>query len=327
MFLREWCRKLRTELKEDFNIILYEPDPFLFELIKDVLEEYQFKVEILPNLKNLLKVLSSKQAQIFIMAVEGKEKELNILKEAKEFKKDLLIYCMVDMHKNIDVGELFINGADEVILKPFSLGEFKARLWRLIKEYYFTKKLERYIIEDALTGVYNRRYFESAIKEESYRALRQGYPLTLLMIDLDKFKWYNDHYGHSAGDRVLIGVGEILCNSTRLKVDKVCRYGGDEFVVILPHTNWRGALKVVERIFRRWEEIGFEPVTLSVGIAELIDKSNLDKSVSDLIRRADEAMYRAKKRKGNTFEVDEETLKLSAGEALPQGDLFFQVLQ
>lgn len=327
MTLRDWYYQLKNEFQEELNIMLYEPDPFLFELIKDMLEEYNFKIEIVPNLKSISKKLIDNNFQILIMGIEGKSEEIKTLKEAKKLKKELLIYCMVDMHKNLDVAELFMNGADEVIFKPFSLGEFRARLWRLIKEYYISKKLERYIIEDALTGVYNRRYFETALKEESYRALRQGYPLTLLMIDLDKFKWYNDHYGHSAGDKVLIGVGETLCNSTRTKVDKVCRYGGDEFVVILPHTTWRGALNVVERIFKKWEETGFKPVTLSIGVAELIDRGNLEKSISDLIKRADEAMYKAKKREGNTFEVDEETLKLSVGEELPQGDLSFQVLQ
>lgn len=330
MLLREWCYKLTKELQEELNIMLYEPDPFLFELIKDTLEDYGFKVEIVPNLKSIFQKLLNNNFQILIMNIEGKHEEIDTIekiKEIKEIKKDLLIYCMVEMHKNLDVAELFIKGADEVIFKPFSLGEFKARLLRLIKEYYFSKKLEKYLIEDPLTGVYNRRFFETALKEESYRAIRQRYPLTLMMIDLDNFKWYNDHFGHTAGDRVLIKVGETFCSSTRAKVDRVCRYGGDEFVVILPHSNWKGALKVVERVFKRWEELGLEPVTLSIGIAELIDKGNLENSISDLIRRADEAMYKAKKREGNAFEVDEETLKLSLSEELPLGGLFSQPLQ
>jgi len=328
MILKAWYEKLRCEFQEDLTVLLYEPDLFLYELIKDLLEESDIKVSTLSSLKDLSKKISEESPQILIMEVEGKDEiEKEMLKQAKEFKKDLLIYAMVEYHKGIDVSELFLEGVDEVIFKPFSLGEFKARLWRLVKEYYYTKKIERYIIEDALTQVYNRRYFEIALKEEVYRALRQKYPLTLLMIDLDKFKWYNDHYGHAAGDKVLIGVGDALCHSCRLKIDKVCRYGGDEFVVILPHTDWKGALKVVERVFQKWDELDFKPVTLSVGVAELIDRGSLERTLSDLIKRADEAMYRAKKREGNTFEVDPETLKLSSGEVFPAGDLSFQVLQ
>jgi diguanylate cyclase (GGDEF)-like protein len=328
MNLKDWLYKLKKELQEEINILLYEPDPFIFELLRDFLREYDFKIESSPNLKDILKKIGYKNFQILIMAIEGdKEAEDKIISEVKKLNKDILIFCMVDIHKDIDISELFTKGADEVIFKPFSLGEFKARLLRLLKEYYFSKKIERYVVEDGLTGVFNRRYFEIALKEEVYRALRQGYPLSLLMIDLDKFKWYNDHYGHYAGDRVLIGVGETLCSSTRAGVDKVCRYGGDEFVVILPHTDWKGALRVVERIFKNWEALGFEPVTLSVGVAELINKGSLDKSTSDLIKRADEAMYKAKKIEGNTFEVDEESLKLSSGEGVPEGDLSFQALQ
>lgn len=328
MGLREWLDKIREELGEEIKILLYEPDPFIAELLQEVLQDSDVNPKIAQSLKTVLPHLNENTFQIFIMAIEaGTEEELSIIEKAKEFKKDLLIYAMVDYHKNLDISSLFMAGADEIIFKPFSLGEFKARLWRLFKEYYLTKKIEKTIIEDALTGVFNRRYFEITIREEVYRALRQKYPLTLFMIDLDKFKWYNDNLGHKAGDKVLIAVGDVICHSTRLKVDKICRYGGDEFVVILPYTDWKQALKVLERIFNKWERLPFKPVTLSIGVAELIDRGNLEASVSDLINRADSAMYKAKKREGNTFEIDEETLKLSSSEGLPAEDLSFQVLQ
>lgn len=327
MLLKELCLKIKRELEEEVKILLFETDPFLQDFIKDLLQEYKIKTHLLPALKNLQEVIAKEDFQVFILDLdEPIEKIEEVVRECKEIKKDLLIYFIIDYHKELDIGLLFARGVDEVIYKPFSFGEFTARLYRLLKEYYYAKKIERSVIEDPLTNVYNRRYFEIAIREEIGRALRQKYPLTLLMIDLDKFKWYNDTYGHREGDKVLQSVGLVLCYSTRSKVDKVCRYGGDEFVVILPHTDWRGALKVVERIFNRWDELDFKPVTFSVGISELIDKGDLEKTLSDLIKRADEAMYRAKKREGNTYEVDQETLKLSSGEEVPVGDLSFQVL-
>lgn len=328
MGLKEWIKKIREELGEEIKILLYEPDPFIAELLQEVLQESEVELKVSSGLKRIPLDIAKDTFQILLVAIEaGTEEELALIKEVKELKRDLLVYSMVDYHKNLDISSLFMAGADEVIFKPFSLGEFRARLWRLLKEYYLTKKIEKTIIEDALTGIYNRRYFEIAIQEEVYRALRQRYPLTLFMIDLDHFKWYNDNYGHTAGDKVLMVVGDVLCHSTRLKVDKVCRYGGDEFVVILPYTDWKMSLRVIERIFRKWDNLPYKPVTLSVGIAELIDRKDVKKSLSDLINRADAAMYRAKKIEGNTFEVDEETLKLSSGEGLPEGDLSFQVLQ
>ncbi|BAU23361.1 diguanylate cyclase [Caldimicrobium thiodismutans] len=328
MGLKEWIEKIREDLGEEIKILFYEPDPFIAELLEEVLQDSGVNLKVTQSLKTILPHLTENTFQILIMAIEaGIEEELSVIEKVKEFKKDLLVYAMVDYHKNLDISSLFMAGADEVIFKPFSLGEFRARLWRLLKEYYLTKKIEKTIVEDALTGVYNRRYFEITIREEAYRALRQKFPLTLFMIDLDKFKWYNDHLGHKAGDKVLIVVGDVICHSTRLKVDKVCRYGGDEFVVILPYTDWKQSLKVIERIFKKWRRLPFEPVTLSIGVAELIDRGSLEASVSDLINRADSAMYKAKKREGNTFVVDEETLKLSSNAGPPEGVLSFQVLQ
>ncbi len=327
MSISNWVKKIKDELGEEIKILLYEPDTFMAELLAEVLKEADLEVTIYPSHKNLLKTLVENFYNLLILAIEtGEAEDLEIIREAKKMKKDLLIYGMVEFHKNMNISSLFSEGADEIIFKPFSIGEFRARLWRLLRQYYLAKKIERNIIEDGLTGIYNRRYFEVSLREEAYRALRQDYPLTLLMIDLDKFKYYNDTYGHKAGDKILISIGEILLRDTRAKVDKPCRYGGDEFMVILPYTDWKRAIKIVERIFSSWQNKSFGPVTLSVGIAQLIDRGDLEKSVTDLINRADQAMYRAKKREGNTYEIDQESLKLTLGEEPPEEGLPFRAL-
>ncbi|MFN3921106.1 MAG: diguanylate cyclase [Caldimicrobium sp.] len=325
MDLKDLIQKIKGELNLDLRVLLYEQDPFISELLIDILESSELNYQYVASLKEVLPTLLEKNFIIAILTIEElSEDESNLIKEIKKLNKDLLIYTMVDYHKNFNIGNLFMLGVDEVIFKPFSVGEFKARLWKLLREYYLMKKIERFIVEDALTGVYNRRYFEISLREETYRALRLKYPLTLLMIDLDKFKWYNDHLGHSAGDQALISVGEVLCHSTRMNVDKVCRYGGDEFVVILPYTTYKEAIKVVERIFKNWEILPYKPITLSVGVAQLIDRGDLDKTISDLISRADAAMYKAKKIEGNSYVIDEESLKEWSNEESRNRDLLFQ---
>ena len=129
------------------------------------------------------------------------------------------------------------------------------------------------------------------------------------MIDIDNFKWYNNSYGRQKGDKVLKDLAEILQKSTRDKIDKVCRYDRNKFTIILPYINWRNSLIIVERIIRRWEEFN-KDITLSIGISQILPEGSLEKSVISLIKRADKALYLAKKEKGNSYEVDKETLRL-----------------
>jgi len=189
-----------------------------------------------------------------------------------------------------------------------------------MKEHYLDIKLQKFIVEDPLTRVYNRRYFEEMIREEIYKALRQRYPLSLMMIDIDNFKWYNDTFGHQEGDKLLQIFGEILWKNVRDKVDKVCRYGGDEFTIISPYTSWKNAALIAERICKNWEERNFSSVTLSIGISQLIERKTLEESVSDLIKRADKAMYEAKKVKKNTWVIDKESLKQVLNGEFQDGD-------
>lgn len=327
MDLRKLVVKIKEELDEYPKVFLYEPDNFVAELLIEVLKNYDIEVRYYPSTKNLLNELLKDRYQVFIFYIEPEDKSrLNIIKESKKMKSDLLIYGIIEMRRDVDISQLFSLGVDEVIFKPFSIGEFRARLFRLFREYYLQKKVERYIIEDPLTGIYNRRFFETSIREETYRAIRQGYPLCLLILDLDNFKWFNDTFGHRAGDGLLRALAEVLQKATRLKVDKPCRYGGDEFALILPYTDWKRATKVVERIFNNWKERGFGPVTLSVGIAQAIDRGELERTVTDLIHRADQAMYRAKKKEGNVYEVDPESLKLTSGVGSQEGGLLYQAL-
>jgi diguanylate cyclase (GGDEF)-like protein/PAS domain S-box-containing protein len=151
---------------------------------------------------------------------------------------------------------------------------------------------------DMLTGVNNRRYLFELAEHEFDVARRYGQPLSIIMFDLDHFKLINDTFGHALGDQMLQLVTQVTCSQLR-DVDLIGRYGGEEFVIVLPVTSAVQAYLLAERIrsgvtaLRVENDKGAATVTLSIGIAEMIHEPQ-DKSVEDVIHRADEAMYAAK---------------------------------
>jgi diguanylate cyclase (GGDEF)-like protein/PAS domain S-box-containing protein len=161
-------------------------------------------------------------------------------------------------------------------------------------------ELRRLSVTDDLTGLYNQRFFYATLAREVEAARRYGAPLALLLLDLDHFKVFNDSYGHLEGDRVLKRFANTMQAAVRA-TDLACRYGGEEFVVLLPHTDAKEALVVAERIRESVEALEFYPVvpgqgqrkariTVSVGASLFTAKGDMN----DLVRQADVAMYRAK---------------------------------
>ena len=160
-------------------------------------------------------------------------------------------------------------------------------------------ELERISMTDKLTNIYNRRYFDYAFHKEWLIAKQNGLPLTLIMLDMDKFKQYNDTYGHLAGDRCLENMAKQIKGKLKRPGDFVARYGGEEFAVVLPNTPIEGALMLAEKIreeveCRTHHYDGEETkVTVSLGVASTIPSDPL--IPKDLLAAADKALYQAKK--------------------------------
>ncbi len=153
---------------------------------------------------------------------------------------------------------------------------------------------------DGLTGIPNRRHFDDTLRTEWGRLLREGTSLALIMIDIDHFKCFNDHYGHLHGDRCLKRIAGCLSASLKRPSDFVARYGGEEFAVILPSTDHTGACHVAETLRQAVELLGIEHitsptanhVTLSLGVSAVVPSPGCHPT--DLVHAADQALYAAK---------------------------------
>jgi diguanylate cyclase (GGDEF)-like protein len=155
------------------------------------------------------------------------------------------------------------------------------------------RELERLSVTDLLTGLHNRRYLIEAFEKEIQRADRHERPFCVIMLDVDRFKQYNDTHGHLAGDQVLVAMGRVMREATR-ELDVLARYGGEEFIALLPECDLENGVKAAERIRERLsrEVLEHGPVTVSVGVAEFPAHGDTPSAV---IGAADEALYEAKR--------------------------------
>lgn len=205
-------------------------------------------------------------------------------------------------HEKASYAEVIKSGAIDFIKKPIDLAELEAKLARAMREREMMRELERLSMQDSLTSTLNRRAFDERFGYEVERAKRQSYPLMLAMIDIDNFKEYNDKNGHQEGDKVLIGLAEILKECTRDSVDMCFRLGGDEFAVLLPQATANQGTEIVQRILLSFVELNYGSTSLSIGLVSCEQDSKLTKEENEtaaIQARADKAMYDAKRRGKN----------------------------
>jgi len=205
-------------------------------------------------------------------------------------------------------------GAVDFVPKPFDFAELRARVRSALRIYKLMGMLAQRAQIDGLTGLWNRAHFDQQLSAEISDSRRSGRPLTLAFCDLDRFKSINDSYGHPAGDAVLEGFARILLSELR-QHDLACRYGGEEFALILRNTSEAEAAVVLERIRARLESHSWplhpeRAVTASFGIASWIGE---EEGPAGLVARADAALYEAKSRGRNRVARHRATGHGSAG--------------
>ncbi len=206
-------------------------------------------------------------------------------------------------------------GAVDFLAKPFSERELRARIERTLRLARRQTQLRQLAQTDTLTGLPNLRAFRARLEDEVKRAQRYGTPLTCVMADMDHLKPLNDELGHAAGDRAIAAVADVVRTELR-ETDFAARYGGDEFVVLLPHTTALDGRVFAERVCDRLRQTSLQvagkrvPLAASFGVAEL-GAAAAEDAAEEMVQRADEALYAAKRAgRGRVA---------AAAEASPQG--------
>jgi diguanylate cyclase (GGDEF)-like protein len=209
-------------------------------------------------------------------------------------------------------------GGDDYLVKPIDAIVLNAKLNAMQRIAEMRQALQRanqklklMTMRDGLTGLANRRHFDETIVKEAKRAMRTRIPMSLIMCDIDKFKPYNDNYGHQAGDDCLRKVAQLLQSVIKRPGDLVARYGGEEFAIILPETNSMAAGQVAEliqQVFRlnpipHAHSSVATHITLSLGLASLQAENNqdIDDAIHTLIEMADKRLYQGKRQGGNVI--------------------------
>lgn len=263
-----------------------------------------------------------KQGSISLVIADQKMPEMSgteFLQKVKESYPDtirIILTGYADIKASVEAinkGEVY-----KYISKPWSTMDIRHTVQQALNQYNLRKKnrilneeileqnrnlillkkdLEGKVMVDGMTGLYNHRHFQKILGKEIKAAERYGHLLSLVMADIDDFKQINDDYGHQMGDKVLKFVADILKEESRQDIDSACRYGGEEFAIILPQINIKNAISAAERLRLKIADRFFEAqqtkfqVTMSFGIAEF--KHEMLKE--DFIENADKNLYYAKK--------------------------------
>jgi two-component system cell cycle response regulator len=198
-----------------------------------------------------------------------------------------------------DLVKGFEAGADDFLTKPFNGLELLARMRLQLRR----KRHDEQSLVDPLTGAFNRRHFDAHAPRLAARCRAGRQPFAVLMIDIDNLKQINDAHGHAIGDRVLKEVVNRVISGLR-PLDLVTRIGGDEFVVLMPETDLAAALHIAERLRGRVADVLIEGVAVTISIGVAASRPNAAEELDATLRRADAALYQAKRAGGNRVSAD-----------------------
>jgi len=295
--------------KSNIKILLVDDDPAILEILADLMAIFGHEYVTANDGLEAMEMLKQDFFHIVLtdMMMPGMD-GMELLKHIRSNYPHIKVMVVTGFDRTFTYTDVIRAGASDFISKPFNTDELEAKINRIIREIELMRQLEFLSISDGLTGLYNRRHFDTKIFEEVRRAHRQNHDLFLALLDVDNLKEINDKYGHLAGDKLLKSVGDIITHCIRSDVDWPFRYGGDEFCVILTQVSQDQALKTAERFIQSFNEKKLPMTGLSIGLARFIrsDNKKWTEDIADLIRRADAALYEAKNSGRNRVVVDKE---------------------
>ncbi|MEG3437817.1 diguanylate cyclase [Pannus brasiliensis CCIBt3594] len=292
---------------ERFSLLIVDDIGHNLQLLETILERAKYRVVRATNGERALEQIERKAPDLILLdlmmpGMDGLQ-VCRILKADDRYREIPIIFLTAN-NESKNLIEAFQSGAVDYITKPFNVLELLARVKTHLELKHAKdqlqqalRELEQLVLTDPLTRVSNRRHLYQVAEMEIARTRGYNYPFSALILDIDRFKQVNDTYGHLVGDEVLQSVASIVKNTLRQE-DCLARFGGEEFVVLLPHTDSSGAIAVANRIrdliasssiVIGGKEIA---VTASIGVATFgFDDRDLD----DLLNRADEALLNAKR--------------------------------
>ena len=292
------------------NILVVDDAPANLQVLAGMLKDRGYKARPVPSGKLALQAARRDPPDLILLDINMPEMngyEVCEHLQADDNLKGIPVIFISALTELLDKVKAFTIGGVDYLTKPFQMEELHARvethlkLRRLQIELKEANarlaeangRLEVLAVTDGLTTLKNRRAFQEKLLEEVGRVARYSAPLSLLLLDVDHFKQFNDTFGHPAGDGVLRDVARVLQETSR-STDFVARYGGEEFVILLPNTDQEGALVMAEKVRaaverREWRQ---RPISVSIGVTTMAT-ANGDGMV--LVKEADAALYRSKK--------------------------------
>lgn len=290
---------------QSYRVLVVGADEGSRETVLEPLRWEQWDVRGVDSFSSILIDLDGWRPQIVLLDLSPGERGNRLLRECRRHLPNASVVYLSDDSATQAIIEAFDQGADDYILKPFVPLELLARVRNQIRIrdlqeqlIYANEKLKELVDIDDLTGLFNMRSLYQRLDFEIERARRFNRDVCVIMMDMDNFKSVNDGHDHLFGSFVLSEIGKILKSSTR-NIDIPARYGGDEFLVVLSEVNAEGARLFCERLRKTIERTTFTngedsiQLTISLGYSMLPAKEAI--AARDLVRRADHALYEAKR--------------------------------
>ena len=295
-------------MEERFTILIVDDTETNVDILVELLSE-RYEIVVALDGESALEILDDQTIDLMLLDIMMPKMDgYEVCKRVKQNPdtRDIpVIFITAKIDEN-SIEKAYDAGGIDYVTKPFKPKELFARiktqlhLRALIRELEISKEALKRLSElDPMTNLCNRRYFTHMSKNVLALAKRDRSDLSIIMLDIDKFKRINDSYGHKVGDEVLIAFADILLKMIR-KSDYACRFGGEEFVVMLPETPLEGAMEIAEKIRKKVEAFSLytethQKVMITVSLGVTIVDTLHDIYIESAIQRADDALYRAKK--------------------------------